>query len=89
MIDRFNLASMSKAELLELNKAVCENIRKLEAVEKAVAIHKFSAGDAVWFKTPKLGRVNAKVEKVLRTNVDVIANNGVKWRIPANHLNLI
>ena len=81
-----NWALYTKEQLLEMHKEIAAEFNKRNAAEKAVAIQKFAAGDKVWYIGRGGVRMNCTIEKILRTNVDVITTNGDRVRCPANLL---
>ena len=80
-------ANMSLKEMLDLNHALCAAIRQKRTQESVNKIGSFTVGDRIrWNGSTKRPGFNGTVTKVLRTNVDVISDDGQPWLIPAASL---
>lgn len=81
-----DFAQYSNEQLLDLNKAICAELSARRTEANAGAVRKFAAGDKVYYISRNKTRVNATVEKPLRTNVDVVTDSGKPMRVPASML---
>jgi hypothetical protein len=85
-----DITDMSLQDLLSLNKMICEVISAKRRVEGTIKSTTFNVGDKVHYKgSTKTLAFNATVVKVLRVNIDVLADNGTPWRIHATALTKI